>query len=337
MKNLHLIILGSVATVVCGCSTQTGESHAGVYTSGADMMDAKEIALPANYDVENLDRKLQMLVAVAANKAESQGGKEGLDIDPALSTRLQTEMAKLKRFTIHATHNNAAGNLAADLADVGDVSVKEATGQKDIDLTLSVSMTATRERQRIDDGNIWIYEVECDCSCRDEKTHTVKFAEKVLGKARRHQMISMRNRRAAGFDEKTQQGAITEAAMKALADLAKKLGNTFPVGGKVTGMTPSGETMMFDRGFEQGIFKNQQTVVFVDYMGVDIPVACGTAEPGKDKSRLAVRRWNEDNKDAAAVIKELRNSPPAFFKNYKVYAVGYGIPIPPEWETFDRR
>ena len=337
MKNLHLIILGSVATVVCGCSTQTGESHAGVYTSGADMMDAKEIALPANYDVENLDRKLQMLVAVAANKTESQGAKEGLDIDPALSTRLQTEMAKLKRFTIHATHNNAAGNLAADLADVGDVSVKEAAEQKGIDLTLSVSMTATRERQRVKDGNIWIYEVECDCSCRDEKTHTVKFAEKVLGKARRHQMISMRNRRAAGFDEKTQQGAITEAAMKALADLAKKLGNTFPVGGKVTGMTPSGETMMFDRGFEQGIFKNQQTVVFVDYMGVDIPVACGTAEPGKDKSRLAVRRWNEDNKDAAAVIKELRNSPPAFFKNYKVYAVGYGIPIPPEWETFDRR
>ena len=337
MKNLPLIILGTVAIAVGGCSTQTGESHAGVYTSGADMMDAKEIALPANYDVENLDRKLQMLVAVAANKTESQGAKEGLDIDPALSTRLQTEMAKLKRFTIHATHNNAAGNLAADLADVGDVSVKEATGQKDIDLTLSVSMTATRERQRVKDGNIWIYEVECDCSCRDEKTHTVRFAEKVLGKARRHQMISMRNRRAAGFDEKTQQGAITEAAMKALADLAKKLGNTFPVGGKVTGMTPSGETMMFDRGFEQGIFKNQQTVVFVDYMGVDIPVACGTAEPGKDKSRLAIRRWNEDNKDAAAVIKELRNSPLTFFKNYKVYAVGYGIPIPPEWETFDRR
>ena len=336
MKNLPLIILGTVAIAVCGCSTQTGESHAGVYTTGADMMDAKEIALPANYDVENLDRKLQMLVAVAANKTESQGAKEGLDIDPALSTRLQTEMAKLKRFTIHATHNNAAGNLALDLADVGDVSVKEAAEQKDIDLTLSVSMTATRERQRVKDGNIWIYEVECDCSCRDEKTHTVKFAEKVRGEARRHQLIAL-GVRAGGFDEKRQQGAITEAAMKALADLAKKLGNTFPVGGKVTGMTPSGETMMFDRGFEQGIFKNQQTVVFVDYMGVDIPVACGTAEPGKDKSRLAVRRWNEDNKDAAAVIKELRNSPPAFFKNYKVYAVGYGIPIPPEWETFDRR
>ena len=59
MKNLPLIILGTVAIAVCGCSTQTGESHAGVYTTGADMMDAKEIALPANYDVENLDRKLR--------------------------------------------------------------------------------------------------------------------------------------------------------------------------------------------------------------------------------------------------------------------------------------
>jgi len=337
MRQIQIFVAGAALAVLCGCATNTGESHAGVYTTGSDILDAKELALPANYDVQNMDRKLQMLVAVAATKGQTEGAKEGIEIDPALSARLQTEMAKLKRFTIHSTHNNAAGDLAANLADVGVVGVKEASGQKDIDLTLSVSLTATRERQRVDDGNVWIYEVECDCNCRDEKTQTVKFAEKVRGEARRHQLISMRNKRAAGFDERTQQGAITEAAMKALANLAKKLGNTFPVGGTVTGMTPSGETMMFDCGFEQGIFKNQQTVVFVDYMGVDIPIAAGTAEPGKDKSRLAVRRWNDDNKDAKAVIEELRRSPAAFFKTYKTYAVGYGIPIPPEWETFDRR
>ncbi len=336
MKRAWIAVLGASVIVASGCSTQTGESHAGVYTSGADVMEAKELALPANYDVENLDRKLQMLVAVSATKAQSHGVKEGLSINPALSTRLQTEMAKLKRFTIYAAHNNAAGNLAEDLADVGEVTVKEATAQTDVDLTLSVSITATKERQRVKDGNVWIYEVECDCSCRDEKTRTVKFAEKVRGQARRHQMVAL-GVRMAGFDEKTEDGAVTEAAMRALADLAKKLGNTFPVGGKVTGMTPSGETMMFDRGFEQGIFKNQQTIVFVDYMGVDIPIAAGTAEPGKDKSRLAIRRWNDGNNDAKTVIAELRRAPMAFFKNYKTYAVGYGIPIPPEWETFDRQ
>ena len=336
MRKIILVASCVAVIYVCGCSTPTGESHARVYTSGKDIKEEAELALPANYDVQNLDRKLQMLVAVAANKAQSQGDKEGLNIDPSLSTRLQTDMAKLKRFTIHATHNNVAGDLAADLADIGEVSVSEATEQRDIDLTLSVSMTATRERIRVEDGNVWIYEVECDCNCRDEKTHTVRFAEKVLGRARRHQLIAL-GVRMAGFDEKTQQRAITEAAMQALANLAKKLGNTFPVGGKVTGMTPSGETMMFDRGFEQGIFKNQQVVVFVDYMGVDIPVAAGTAEPGKDKSRLAIRRWNDTNKDAKIVIDELRRSPMEFFKCYKTYAVGYGIPIPPEWETFDRR
>lgn len=336
MKVFGCLIAGLSISAICGCAN-TGESHSGVYTSGSDIMNAEELALPANYDVENLDRKLIMLVAVAAKKGLTEGAKEGLEIDPALSTRFQTEMAKLKRFTIYSAHNNAAGDLVANLADIGEVGDNSPVDIKNIDLSLTLSLTATRERQRVDDGNVWIYEVECDCNCRDEKTRMVKFAEKVRGEARRHQMISMRNRRAAGFDEKTAQGAITEAAMKALANLAKKLGNTFPVGGKVTGMLPSGETMMFDRGFEQGIFKNQQTVVFVDYMGVDVPIAAGTAEPGRDKSRLAVRRWNDDNKDAKMIIKELRQSPMAFFKNYKIYAVGYGIPIPPEWETFDRR
>lgn len=334
---MNIILTSAVMLAFFGCATDTGETHTGLYTTGKDIHNAKELALPANYDVENLDRKLQMLVAVQAIKGVSSGGKEALDIDPTLSTRLQTEMAKLKRFKVHSTHNNVAGNLAADLADAGEVSVKEPVDMKDIDLTLSVSLSATRERQRVDDGNIWIFEVECDVNCRDEKSHTVKFAEKVRGATRRHQMISMRNKRAAGFDEKTQEQAITEAALVALANLAKKLGNAFPVGGQVTGMLPSGETVMFNRGAEQGIFPNQQCVMFVDYMGVDVPIAAGTAEPARDKSRLAVRRWNDDNKDAAAIIKELRNSPPTFFRNYKVYVVGYGIPIPPEWETFDQR
>ena len=335
MKYLQFVICGMIVAAVCGCSS-TGESHAGIYTTGADIMDADELALPANYNVENLDRKLQMLVAVSANEATPEGEKEKIKIDSALSTRLQTEMAKLKRFTIHSTHNNVAGNLAKSLEDVGDVTIKEASDKKDIDLTLSVSIMATRERQRVKDGNIWIYEVDCDVNCRNEKKQTVEFGEKVRGEARRHQLIAL-GVRAGGFDEKQEKSAIMEAAMQALANLAKKLGNKFPVGGHVTGISPSGDTMMFDRGSEQGIFKNQQTVVFVDYMGVDIPIAAGTAEPGKDKSRLAVRRWNDDNKDAAMVIKELKKSPKAFFDEYKVYAVGYGIPIPPEWETFDRQ
>ena len=331
------VVLTATLGLMVGCASNTGEGYAGVYTSGANIMEAEELALPANYDPASMDHELTMQVAFKSPQPLSEPNKEVLPISAKLSSRLQTEMKKLGRFKIDSTFNNISGDLVAERADLGEVKQREENVIGPFDLTLSVEMIATRERQRVEDGNEWFYCVECDCNCRDEKTHLSKFAEKFRGEARRHQMMSMRNKRMAGFDEKTAEDALTEAALKALANLAKKLGNEFPVCGKVTGMTPSGETMMFDKGYEQGVFKNQQTVVFVDYMGVDIPIAAGTAEPGKNRSRLAVRRWNEKNKDADAVIKELRSSPVTFFKNYKVYAAGYGIPIPPEWETFDQR
>lgn len=323
-----------VVALAVGCSTPELKLDPSLTTYSREMLeDMDEIELPANYSVENF-KKLQMGVAFELVPGVDKKTGEALTVDPNLSTRLQTEMAKLKRFTIFSAHNRGGVSFFQELADVdGDVQLKEASNVKAVDLVLSGKVTVTKERQDRYNDTVTIYEVECDFSCEDMATRTVKFAEKAKGRTARKVLLSFSGRKMAGFDDKDEQQAITQAAMKALAVVANKLGNTYPIGGKITGVSGSGERMTLAAGFEEGIGKNQQCVIFVDDGGVDVPIALAEAAPKNNgTSTLTVYRWAK-SADAKPLVKELRKNARDFAKNNKVYAVGYGLPVPPEWDN----
>ncbi|MEG2465778.1 MAG: hypothetical protein RSB14_07155, partial [Kiritimatiellia bacterium] len=259
---------------------------------------------------------------------------EQLSISTDLSTRLQTEMAKLKRFTIYSAHNRAGVTFFEALADVDDTAkLREPTETRDIDLVLSGRVTVTKERQDRHNDTLLIYEVECDFSCEDLKTHTVKFAEKAKGRTVRKQILSFSGQKMAGYSDADESQAITQAAMKALAVVANKLGNTYPVGGKITGISSSGDRMQLAAGFEDGIGNKQQCVIFVNDGGVDVPLALAEAAPGEKGSNLSLYKWNRSDGDAEPLIEALKKSPRTFLNENKLYAVGYGLSVPPEWEN----
>lgn len=293
------------------------------------------VSLPANYSQENF-RKLQLGVSFeAVNGIDRKTGKP-LTIDPGLSSRLQTEMAKLKRFTVFSAHNRGGVRFFEALQDVeGDtVEMRKPTDVRAIDLVLSGRLTVTKERQDRYNDTLLIYEVECDFSCEDLKTRTVKFAEKARGRTARRQVLSYSGRALAGMDTADEQQAITEAALKALAVIANKLGNTFPVGGRILSATSTGDKMTLAIGFEEGIGKAQQCVVYVDDGGVDIPLAMAEAVPkANGTSQLDVYRWNNGDRDAKPLIKEYQANPREFLRQNKVFAVGYGLSVPPEWDS----
>lgn len=98
MKTSAWTICGAALAVVIlgGCTTAPtarGPIPAKYY-SKAELEDLDEVKLPPNYSVDNF-RKMQMVMNI---KIESADGKT--KIDKGLSTRMQTEMAKLKRFEI---------------------------------------------------------------------------------------------------------------------------------------------------------------------------------------------------------------------------------------------
>ena len=325
-------------SLLVGCATSEApklQLDPTLVTYSRKSFEKGPVSLPANYSQENF-RKLQLGVSFEAVNGIDKKTGTPLTIDPGLSARLQTEMAKLKRFTVFSAHNRGGVMFFEALQDVeGDtVELRKPTDVRAIDLVLSGRLTVTKERQDRYNDTLLIYEVECDFSCEDLKTRTVKFAEKARGRTARRQVLSYSGRALAGMDTADEQQAITEAALKALAVIANKLGNTFPVGGRILSATSTGDKMTLSIGFEEGVGKAQQCVVYMDDGGVDIPLAMAEAVPkANGTSQLDVYRWNDKDRDAKPLIKEYRATPREFLRQNKVFAVGYGLSVPPEWDS----
>lgn len=331
MKRLWMMVPFGVLALLCGCAPGISLDPALKTYSRAELEDMDEIEMPANYSIENF-RKLQMGVAFEVLPGVDAKTGAPLLINPGLSKRLEGEMSKLKRFAIFSMHNRGGVTFFQEVADVdGQVNLREATNVKDIDLILTASLRVTKNRIDRYNDTILIYEVSCDVSCEDLKTRTVKFSETARGRTARKVLLSYTGKLRAGFDEADEQQAIEQAATKALASVANKLGNTFPVGGAVSGITASGERMTMKAGSEEGIGDKQQCVIFVDDGGVDVPIALAKAAPKNNgTSALAVYRWAK-TADAKPLVRELRENGRVFLRHNKVYAVGYGLSVPPAW------
>lgn len=332
--NNRLLATAALAMLACGCATTPAGNDRPLplkYYSRAELEDMDAVRLPANYSVDNF-RKLRLGVAFSV---ASKDGK--LKIDPALSGRLQTEMAKLKRYTVFSMHNRGGVMAFERIADMdGGVKLAEAEDAGKIDLVLNAAMTISCDVHELRNDREFVYVADCDFSCEDLKTRNVVFAEKARGVYGRKVRYSLTGQSHGSTSEEV---AVQSAALRALAIMANKLGNAYPTGGRVTGISRSGEKMTMAAGYEEGIGAKQQVAVFLSEDGIDIPIAFAEAAPKSDgTSLLDVYRWNTRDRDAKPVVKELRENPKRFLANYAdggkegLFAVAFGMPLPPDWE-----
>lgn len=320
---------GVLALLMSGCASNTIQVNPELTTYGKADLEDGEIQIPANTNTENF-RKI--LMAVNFSDVSYKAGEISNKSVQTLSARLQTEMTKLKRFSIFSIHNRNGVTMVQELGDIGEANTDNIDNRdlQAIDYVLSAAITVTKEKHEKSDHDQLIYEVECDFSCEELKTKTVKFAEKAKGRAVRTQALSLSGKKLGGYNEDEEKQAIYNAAMKAIAVVANKLGNTFPVGGRVTGVSSSLTRFAFDKGFEQGIGKNAQVVLFADDGGLEIPLALGEASPSTYKATTKIYKWNTSDPDAEVIIDDLKKGN---WQNYKLYGVQYGMPVPPEWEN----
>ncbi len=321
----QISILAGVLALLAGCADRDIQLEPDMATYGRESLKEGEIKFPANYNRENY-RKL--LLGVVVNKPSVKAGDIPPEISQTLSTRLQTEMAKLKRFSVLSTHNDGT-SFFQSLADVGEAKMPESIDPRQLDLILSAAVTISKEKQDRYNDSLLIYEVECDFNCVEIKNKEVKFAEKAKGRTARS-VIFIGGRYAGGYDANKEEQAIINAAMKALAVAANKLGNYYPVGGRITGML--GNRMTLDKGFEHGVSGNMQMVVYTTVAGVDVPIAIAEASPSSTTSNLNVWRWNTEDTNARELIEEIRKDR-NWLKSNELYAVSYGMATPPEWEN----
>ena len=223
--------------------------------------------------------------------------------------------------------------MLENLSDVGEANINVARGDDlpGIDLVLTAAIVSTKELQKRRDRYEVIYEVDVDFSCEEVATRTVKFAEKAKGRTIRTQFFDISGKPLGGFQEGGgEKQAIYSAAMKSLVVMANKLGNTYPVGGEVTGLL--GDRMTLNRGFEHGIGKDNQMVVYAKVSGVDVPVGIAQASPGSVNSNLLIHRWNRKDKYAKRIIAAM-NDDLGWLDSNRLFAVSAGMSVPPEWES----
>jgi hypothetical protein len=302
--------------------------------SKEELMKRKTITLPPGYNTDNF-RKIRMNVffesITGKEKVVDSDGKfvyRELASSQNIGARLQGAMAELNRFTIRSDYNNAGA--VAEAIRQGRDGVKQ-----DSDISLSCKVTATKEKEKRYNDTLVIYEVDVDYNCTDLKTGDVAFAGHAKGRTARSQFVGITGRITGGFQDtpENEKQAIEQAALKAVVEIANRLGNEYPVGGRVVGTTATGEKLTLDKGELDGIGANQMCVVFVNDGGVDIVLALAEAFPKKTgTSQLSVCRWNDRDKDAKPLLKMFKKDPKGFLDDNKVYAVGYGMPVPPEWK-----
>ena len=351
MMNIGKLSLPLVmAAVVAGCATapEDIEDYGPKTTTYGrnDLIEKGEITMPPAFSKDDMTELVMGVMFKASSKLPKnvEGDEEPLPVDPSLSTSLQTEMDKLKRFTIVALHGTDTQEDLAAVTDLsnGNIELAEQEGAAKINIFLQTTLLATKSRTVVrgvgsqPDKEEIIYKCYMNAVCKDLRKGTVLFSERVIGRSRPHVMTVINGRPRGGFSEKDEKVAIQKAALNAVIELANLLGNRFPAGGHVIAVSRTGEAMTLDKGGMQGIGVGQQCVIALDDEGVMVPIALAEAypDPMKPSANLKIYRWNDADPDAKMIINEYKANPRAFFKENKhnLYAACYGVAMPPEWE-----
>jgi len=290
---------------------------------------AKEIELPQNYSTKNYKR-LTVSAWFFPNKTADAYADAPVE---TLSTMMETEISKLKRFTIVSRHLGQKGKLAEkNFQDMGttDRKTKMRFGKGiNADYSLSGGISAVKEEYNRGGKNELVYIIRVDYQLVDNETDEIIEADMAEGRSIRTIMRLPSGKIIGGFSRNDEKDALAQAAINALKIVSNKLGNKLPIGGQVMGIR--GERFSIDKGYEDGFMGKQTVVLYTSDMGIDIPFAVGEITPGKYKTSGKIFAWSED-KDIQDIIQKLQSNK-NFIKENEVFAVSTGMPLPPEWEN----
>ena len=289
---------------------------------------AKEIELPQNYSTKNYKR-LTVSAWFFPNKDSGNFGDQPVE---TLSTMMETEISKLKRFTIVSRHLGQKGKLAEkNFQDMGttDRKTKMRFGKGiNADYSLTGGISAVKEEYGRGGKTEILYIIRVDYQLIDNETDEIIEADMAEGRAIRNIIKLPSGKVIGGFDQEEEKDALAQAAIKALRVVSNKIGNKLPIGGQVVGI--KGQRFAIDKGYEDGFMGKQTVVLYTSDMGIDLPIAVGEINPGKYKTSGKIIAWTKDE-DIQDIVQDVQSNK-NYSKENEVYAVSTGMPLPPEWE-----
>ena len=323
--------LMALGILMAGCSGPSHQVNPNITVYDRDTVAERPIRMPGNYSTENYGR---LVLAVEPGAMASNLALDESNLN-YMSLRMQSELSKLKRFSVVALHGKNAARLE-ELEDLGELSLPEVVEPDTVDLVANwnFSLHAEEERDGRDKVITFICSINLTCTDMRTKPGRVKFSKDLDVRVKREQRTSRTGLVIGGFQYRSKsdvQGLLQELSTQAAIRIANELGNEYPVGGRVTGMLGT-DLMTLDKGTEQGVAQDMQMVVYANVGGVDVPIGNAQATPSTNTSQLEMWRLNTGNKYAAKVLKQMEEEP-NWLSHNRLYAVGYGMAMPPAWQT----
>lgn len=324
IKLLAILPVAAAFLAAAGCS-----SHSNLTFYDRSEIESKPIRLPRGYNSDNYGR-LKMGLAFPKTDSNAFPSSE-MDY---FTLRMQSELSKLKRFSILALHGTD-DTMLRELEDLGEIrmeSPKDGAPKMDLQVNLNVKLEVSSDR----DGSSTDFAFNCaiNLTCKDLRTGEVKIAKDLNFSVVRSQERDRYGRVVEGFDFSSKSNVralLQKIATQAAIRIANELGNEYPVGGEIIGALGL-DMLTLDRGVEDGIEQDMQMVVYTMYEGVPITLANADATPSTNTSLLETWRVNTDNSYAKKIVRQIKDDPEWVKKN-KLYAVGFGMAYPPEWQT----
>ncbi len=320
------------ALLLAGCAGMQGKMQVepDLYTTSKSDYEntRKPIELPQNYSTRNYKRLI-----VAVNFFANEDAESYKDVSmETVSSMMETEISKLKRFTIVSRHLGQKGKAAEKrFQDMGTTEARSRMrfgNGLNADYGLVAGVSAVKEEYDRVDHNELLYIIRVDYQLVDFETDEIIEADTADGRAVRKIFRLPSGKIIGGFDQSQEIDAINQASINALKVIANKMGNKLPIGGQITGFR--GNRFQIDKGYENGFMGKQVVTLYMSDMGIDLPLAVGEVTPGAQQSPGKIIRWTNDP-DIQDLVAEIKADPMLFRKN-EIFAVSNGMPTPPEWD-----
>ncbi len=249
-----------------------------------------------------------------------------------MGSRLQSELAKLKRFSIQDIED-ADHAVLEELSDVGEVRLAGRSKQPSITHVAQWNMKLSSSSERTG-----TYSKRIVFTCAITFKLTERATQNIVHDSTfdvdlvETQKLDSMGRVKSGFNWYSSadlKSVIQRLSTQAAIHIANILGNENPCGGKVVACL-SERAMVMENGTSQGIANGMQMLVYATIEGVPVPLAYADAQPGPNRTKLDLWKFNDDDPFAKQVLDAIK-ADRASYKQYDLNAVALGEALPPIW------
>jgi hypothetical protein len=362
IKTINKIVLLLICLNLFACVGSTGKFNTNPQLDLKNAKTEIKIQLPENYNnhdmvcriifIKDIEKATEFIAAVELDEknsdtANSDIRKSNLDpyidnnIDPNIQTEIENRLARLKNLNIRSYSTFVAENKNQLENSETVMDIRKSEDKKRVNHIIALQYNQSNDTVELSikqdmilfsaTVNYLVIRLNDDGSSK-----TIESGE-VEGLAKRYTAYDFKwNKQKREYDkfeekeegyssqqkDKQNQQAFGQASCRASLQLVNKLGNAFPIQGKISSW--AGSDLKLNINAENGVHEGQIFILYTEYQNQDIAFALAkVTDIRKNFTELKVYKWSSSG-FAKPIVKAIENDN-SLVQLRKFYAVSAGL------------